>query len=131
MEENPPGKCFYGLKTNCTEHPAQATSAIPKAKQNLEGLKNEQWLSFGIFLLFSSTVVENAGYWEIFYQEEIREVQRHPLGLLPQSIPTSLSPSRAGKGVGDLGAPRALGTGTDAVPGQGTCAQFQLCLQDS
>lgn len=62
MEENPPGKCFYGLKTNCTEHPAQATSAILKAKQNLEGLKNEQRLSFGIFLLFSSAVVENEGY---------------------------------------------------------------------
>lgn len=60
-----------------------------------------------------------------------REVQRHPLGLIPQSIPKPLRPSRAGKGAGELGAPRALGTGRDAVPGQGTRAQFRLCLQDS
>lgn len=33
--------------------------------------------------------------------------------------------------MGELGAPCALGTGTDAVPGQGTRVQFQLCLQDS
>lgn len=58
-------------------------------------------------------------------------MQRHPLGLIPQSIPTSLSPSRAEKGGGRSGAPRALGTGMDAVPGQGTHVQFQLCLQDS
>lgn len=39
-----------------------------------------------------------------------REVQRHLLGLIPQSIPKPLRPSRAGKGAGELGAPRALGT---------------------
>lgn len=60
-----------------------------------------------------------------------REVQRHPLGLIPQSIPKPLSPSGAGKGAAELGAPRALGTGRDAVPGQGTHVQFRLCLQDS
>lgn len=72
MGENPPGKCFYGLQTNGTEQPALAPPAIPKAKQNLEGLKNEHWLSFGFFLLFSSTAVRNERMWEIFYQEEIR-----------------------------------------------------------
>lgn len=68
--------------------------------------------------------------WRYFTKRKSdgREVQRHPLGFAPQSIPTSLSPSRAGKGVGELGAP---GAGMDAVPGQGTCVQFQLYLQDS
>lgn len=97
MEENPLGKCFYGLKTNCTEHPAQATSAIPKAKQNREGLKNEQGLSSGIFLLFSSTVVKNEGCGRYFTKRKSdgREMQSHALGFVPQSIPTSLCPSRA------------------------------------